>query len=143
MQELFVQRKSDSLVPNSQEDSEILREFQTNKLLRIKVYGVKKPRSVLQLNMFWACCQTVTDNTQDGQWNTKEKVAFQVKVALNFVDLNKTIVDPKGNVHFHYRSISFKQLPHMEACRFFDRAWEIMAAKIGVTVDKLLENSNP
>jgi len=104
---------------------------------------VSNPRSVSQLNLFFAVCQTVADNSDNKYWNTKDKVAFQVKVALNFIDLNESIVDPQGNVHFKYRSISFKELPHMEACDFFNRAWDILAARLGITVEKLLENTQP
>ena len=92
--------------------------------------------------MFWACCRTVAENTNDPHWNSADKVAKQIKVGLQFVDMQKTIVDPQGNVHFHYRSIAFRNLGHMEACRFFERAWPIMAKKIGVTEEKLLQNAD-
>jgi len=143
MEEVFVQRKVNNLAPISIGDEEKILSLPTDKVLRVKVYKVKNPRSVRQMNMFWATCQTVADNTEDKYWNTKDKVAFQCKVALNFVNLNETIVDPQGNVHFSYRSISFDELPHIEACDFFNRAWEIMAAKIGIEVETLLENTQP
>jgi hypothetical protein len=142
MQEIFVQRKQNKLWPISMGDEEKIKEFPTDKVLRAQVYGVRKPRSVAQINMYFATCQCVSDNTDDPQWNTKEKVDFQCRVATNFVNLKETIVDPQGNVHFKYRSIAFKNLPHIEACSYFDRAWEIMALKLGVTVDKLLENAD-
>lgn len=129
-------------VPASAEELKKAKNYHRHQIVRAKVSGFKKPRSYLQLKMFWACCKIVADNTEDQYWNTKEKVAFQVKVALQFIDINKTIVDPSGYVHLHYRSISFQSLPHMEANKFFDHAWPIMAQKIGVTVDELLENSN-
>jgi len=91
--------------------------------------------------MFWACCRTVAENTEDPAWSTKDKVCFQVKVALHFVDPNMIAVRPDGTVVFQYRSISFRELKHIEANRIFDRSWEVMAAKIGITVEQLLENS--
>jgi hypothetical protein len=142
MKEAFTQRRFKQLVPVSQEDEDIIMEYPENRILRLQIYGVQKPRSVRQLNMFWACCETVCQNTEDPHWNTKEKVAFQIKVALHHIDVNQTIVDPKGNVHFVWRSISFKELPHLEACRFFERAWPIMAKKIGITEEELLRNAN-
>jgi hypothetical protein len=142
MQEIFVQRKQNKLWPISMGDEEKIKKFPMDKVLRAEVYGVSKPRSVRQLNMYFATCEVVANNTRDIHWNTKEKVSFQCKVALNFINKNESIVDPQGNVHFQYRSISFKELPHIEACSYFDRAWEIMALKLGVTVDKLLENAD-
>ena len=142
MKEIFLQRKNNQLWPISVNDEEIVKKFPTDRVLRAKVYGVNKPRSILQLNMYFATCQTVADNTEDIYWNTKDKVDFQCRVATNFIDKEKSIVDPHGNVHFQYRSIAFKNLPHIEACDYFNKAWEIMATKLGVSVDKLLENSN-
>ena len=130
------------LMPFSDEDSEVLKDYKDHQILKVRLSGFKKPRSLIQLKLFWACCRTVSENTEDQHWNTAEKVAFQIKVALQFVDMSRTIVDSKGNVHLWYRSIAFKNLGHMEACRFFDRAFPIMAKKIGISVDKLLKNAN-
>ena len=100
---------------------------------------------------FFACCQLVAENVKeydfghakfaDGEhWNTKEKVAIQVKVALHFVDPNKTVVI-NNQVHFEYRSLSFENLHHMEACYFFDRAFELLGARIGMSADELVHNA--
>jgi hypothetical protein len=142
MHEIFVHKQDNKLWPVSMVDEEKIRDFPDNKPLRAEVYGVKRPRSLAQLNMYWATCEAVAQNIDDKNWNTKEKVDFQCRVATNFVDLNETIVDPHGNVHFKYRSIAFKNLSHIEACDYFNKAWDIMAAKLGVTVDKLLENTD-
>lgn len=141
MRELAMQVKGKALHPFSQEDLEILQEFKDNQVVTVKVQGVSKERSYQQLKLFWACCRAVVDNTTDQHWNDKNKVAFQVKVMLQFVDMDQTIVDAKGNVHLHYRSISFKNLPHIAACNFFDRAFVVMAKKLGVTPAQLLENA--
>lgn len=140
MKEITAQFTGKQFIPYTLQDQAEAAEFKPNQICRIQVYGAGKARSAPQLRMFWACCQVVADNTQDQHWNTPDKVAGQIKVALNFVDLNKTFVDPKGNVHVHYRSISYKNLGHMAACNFFDQAWPIMAKKIGITVDELLSN---
>ena len=39
--------------------------------------------------------------------------------------------------HMKTRSISFKGLKHLEACRFFDRADEVMAKKLGIKASVL------
>jgi len=141
MKELICQIKHNDLLPYSPEDKEVLSNFHENQLVRVKIYGTTKQRSLEQLRMFWACCRTVAENTEDPAWSTKSKVCFQVKVALHFVDPNMIAVRPDGTVVFQYRSISFRELKHIEANRIFDRSWEVMATKIGITVEKLLENS--
>lgn len=142
MKELAMQKSSRGFwVPYSLDDQDISSEFKPNQICRVKVYGFKKERSLPQLNTFWACCQLVADNTEDQNWITREKVAMQVKVNLQFVDLNRSIVDSHGVFHSFYRSIAIKNLPHMESCRFFDRAFEVLAKKLGITVDKLIEEA--
>jgi len=60
---------------------------------------------------------------------------------LHFIDENATIEFSDGRVHFKYRSISIRELPHMEACNFFDRGFPVQAELIGVTVYELLDNA--
>lgn len=130
-----------NLVPDS--TGNISDEFSINQMVRYKIWsiGAQKQRSVKALNLLMACCKTVADNTDDPQWNTKDKVKKQLKVALNFIDINKTIVDPSGTAHFHYRSFSFKDLAHMESVKVFDISYPILAGKIGLTVDELIDNT--
>lgn len=141
MIEIAVQQQNSTLKPFSPEDAEALKNFKPNQILRAKVSGIRKVRSVPQLRLFFACCRTVVDNTEDPNWNNVDKVKNQVKIALQFIDLNKSIVDEKGIFHPHYRSICFAELGHLEANNFFDRAWPILAKKIGVSVDDLLRNA--
>lgn len=130
-------------VPFGLEAIEEAREYKPNQLVTCKITGMsaKKERSTIALNLLMACCETVAENTEDQHWNTKEKVKFQVKVAINYIDASRTIVDPAGNVHLHYRSWSFDELPHMESVKVFDQAYPILAKKIGLNVDELIANT--
>lgn len=109
-----------------EESEETIREYKPNQIIRVKLYGFKKQRSLEQLRLFWKVCTIIAENNNHQSWNNKDKVAFQVKVGTQFIDASKTIVDTKGNVHLHYRSISFKELGHMEACNFFERAYKFL-----------------
>ena len=139
MIEISCQLKENILRPFSQEDQDGLKEYKENQVVRVKIQGAKKPRSLQQLRLFWVCCRMVAENTENPHWNTKDKVAFQIKIALQLVDMDKTIVDARGNIHLHYRSIAFRNLAHMEACNFFDRAFDIMAKTLGMDRDTLLK----
>ncbi|RLB87959.1 MAG: hypothetical protein DRH26_14525 [Deltaproteobacteria bacterium] len=135
-----MQMKSDySLVPFSPEAKDLLKNFKPNQIVKVKVSGVKKERSVIQLRLFWACCRTVADNTEDESWNTPDKVCIQIKIALKF--FKSIIVTPDNHVHFDLDSISFENLSQVNANKIFDRSWPIMAKKIGVSVDTLLQNA--
>lgn len=141
MKELFCQMQSNTLLPFSAEDKAVLSGFSDNQVLRVKVSGTTKQRSLTQLRTYWRACKKVAINTTDFRWNSKDKTDFQCRVALHFVDPSITVVRPDGQVVFRYRSISFVNLKHIEACRYFDRALEIMALKIGVEVEELYRES--
>lgn len=150
MIEIAAQVQQNGMIkPFSMEDKEALKVFKPNQLLKLKISGIKKERSVIQLRLFFACCNYVANNIKEfdlnhpkfingSYWNTKEKVAFQIKVALHFVDESKTIVY-QDRIVFHYRSISFKNLQHLEACLFFDRAYPLLSSRIGLNEIELVE----
>jgi hypothetical protein len=136
MIECVVQLKDDYTTrPFSEEDLELLREFKPNQLLRAKLYGVKKPRSYQQLKLYWACCQTVADNLEN---KSKEDVDFATRVELKFI---KNFKVEKNLTYIELRSISFKELPHIMACNYFERAFKVLARMIGVKENVLLKNS--
>ena len=134
MNEIAFQITRAGIKPFSVEDMEKLKEYKPNQVLRAKVTGAKKQRSYEQLKLFWAGCKIVAENTDHPYWSTKEKVAEQVKQAVKFFDYEKIIVTPNGDVVIPTRSISYENLGHMEACRFFDQAFEIMSEFIGVDI---------
>ena len=138
MQEIAVQKCNGKFEPASPEDKEKMDQYGEHQLLKVRVAGFKKPRSVKELNLFMACCQLLADNTDDPRWNTKEKVKFGVKVALHFVDARMVAVTPAGDVVFQYRSLSFAELPRMEATRFFPRAFDLLAQRMGISVEAMV-----
>lgn len=112
--------------------------YHVNQIVELTVKGTRKARSILQMNTYWACCNTAAKQTDHKQWNTKEKVDFQCRVGLHFVNPDLIVVKPDGSILFSYRSIAVKNLNHIEACNYFDRALDLMAAFLGITVDKLI-----
>jgi len=141
MKMIAAQLKSGILHPFAPEDKEKLSSYKENQILNLKVTGCRKPRSHLQLKMLMGVLKAVVANTEDSNWNSMAKAKLSLKVALNYVVDGVLIVDKQGNIHVQYRSFSYEDLGHMDACKLFDRAWPILANVIGVTVDELLENS--
>jgi hypothetical protein len=135
MIEIAAQIKDDySLHPFSQEDLDELREYKPNQVVKVKITGCKKQRSYLQLKLFWGCCKTVASNTNDENWNSKDKVAEQVKIKCRYI---KSYIVVDGNVHIVTGSISYKEMGHMQACNFIDNAIEEMANFLGVPRNEL------
>ena len=139
MKEIFCQVNGLKFHPYTEADIEATREYKNNQIVRCDVYGVEKPRSLRQLRLYWATCNVVAENTENPQFDNKDKVDFQCRVALHFVDPNTVAVRPDGQVVFKYRSIAFKNLKHIEACNYFNRSFKFMADFLGVTDVKLIE----
>ena len=142
MQIIRFQKRNGIPVPFTDEDAEKWAEFQENQVTQHKVTGSRKQRSWQQLKMLHACLKTVSENTEDPNWNTPEKAKFSLKIALEYINRETLVVDKFGNIHVQYRSFGYEDLPHMEANRLFERAWPILASVIGITEDELLAEAN-
>ena len=139
MKEIALQRKGTAFLPFSKEDEERMKEYPENQIIKAKTYGITIPRSYEQLKLYFACCQKVADNLdqdnpKNAQWLTKEDVDFQCRVQCKLIDYIRVV---RGVAYIQVGSISYGTLSHLQACNYFDRAFEIMAKKIGVTVDEL------
>ena len=137
MIECALQLRDDYTVkPFSQEDLDKVKEFKPNQILRGKLWGVKKPRSLIQLRLYWVLCQTVADNL-DGV--TKEDVDWKCKKECKLI---KRFEVEKDKVFIEMMSVAIANLPHMEACNYFDRAFKVMAKILDVKVEELLKNAS-
>lgn len=137
------------MAPYGDEDREAVGNYHTHQVILIKAFGAKKQRSVAQLNTFMKICTMIgkiAEERNEHSWDHKDKVKFQVKVGIQFIDATKTIVGVDGKVHLHYRSISFKELPHMEATNFFERAYKFLDKALrkmaGVKIEELFKQIN-
>lgn len=75
---------------------------------------------------------------------TQGDVDFQVKiqVAKKHPGMIRRFLSVNGVVYMEPISIAYVNMKHLEACRFFELAWPILAGMIGVTKDELLKNAN-
>ena len=98
------------------------------------------PRNVRQHNLFMACCELVAENTDDENWNTQDKVLEQVKIALRWVDCYYRYYNQKTRqmeLNIRTKSIGFDNLEQAEAHGFFDKAFDLLAAKLGIYEDDM------
>lgn len=138
MKEITAQLINGQLHPHSEADKEVVAGYKPNQILRLKVSGTTKERSLKQLKTYWAACRLLSENTDDPKWNTYKKCDWQLRNRLRFYDLDLTLVID-GNVQFKVRSISFKNLKHIEACDYFTNAFKTMAEYLGVEVDTFID----
>jgi hypothetical protein len=141
MIDILFQLVNGKLVPQSQEDSELLLgDFKANEMLRGKLthVGAQKARSVPALNTLMACLQLLADNTDDPQYNSKLKAKFACKVAIDYRYEDRVAIRPDGLVVFEYRSFGFDSLGHMESLNVFERSFKWIAGIMGITVEELI-----
>ena len=123
------------------DDIELFRAYEVNQILRAKLTGHRKPRSVLQLRLYWAVCNQVAQLLSDHENQfTRNDIDFEVKirVAKKHPSMIRRFKLVGGIVYMEPISISFANMPHLEACNYFDFAFGVMADMIGTTVDELL-----
>jgi len=138
VKELVGQMHRGTIVPFSTEDKEVLDNYKENQIVNLKISGTTKGRALEQLRLYWAACDFFAGYSEHENFNAKEKVDFQLRNKLQFYDMSLVFVN-NGVVTFNIRSISFKNLEHIEACQYFGKAFEIMANSLGVTVDAFIE----
>jgi hypothetical protein len=115
--------------------------------LNCRLKKIPDKRSYGQLGLFWKACDVVAKNSDDQDWNTKEKVSEQIKITLKFIHskqifcfkyVDKTTGELKEMLQFPTKSIAFDKLKHLEACDFFNKAFAIMANRVNMEVEEFL-----
>ena len=103
----------------------------------------KKIRSYDQLKLYWQSCRYIAFNVQKNEgYNTSEKVDEQIKIACRFVDFwvyydNKKT--GKQEIHIKTKSISYSNLGNIEACNYFEDAFNKMASLLNMSKDDFIE----
>lgn len=140
MKQLALQKKNGAYYPYSEEDKEASEEFENNQIVNAKITGVQKPRSYEQLKLFWILCKIVSENNEDPDWDSKSKVSEQIKIKTGHVDYY--FEAKPGFWIIKTKSISYSDLKHLKACKFFEKAIAEMAKFLDVSVDDLLIMGN-
>ena len=138
MIEISAQFDGKSFLPFTERDRDEAADFKKNQVVILQVRAIRKIPSIEQLGLYWSACTLFAENTEDRNFKTKDMVSEQLKVALNFVDLNKSFVDKHGNFHPHYMSISFDNLKQIERTKYVDRAFDQLAEWMGTDRETLV-----
>lgn len=127
-----------TLIPCTPEDMEKLKAYIPNQVLRAKITGNKRPRSVEQHRWIFGIFQIVASNSGDDGWNTVDKVKRNVKMMMQFFSERFVVGD---QVYFELKSFAFDQMPQEEANQVYEKAKEICAWKLGVDPNILEANA--
>lgn len=131
MKEIYAQLDNQyQMRPTSEECKNELRVYRPNQIVRLKVYGTKKSRSVLQNRWIHAIFRLVAANTENPDWDTPEKVKRNVKMKMKF--FKDDVVVAGNKVYFELRSFAFDKMEANEANVKYTEAKNICAAFLGV-----------
>jgi len=127
--------------PYTDEDKDNTKGYKINQHVTMNVAGSRKQRSIEQLNTYWACCGVVAEMKSDHtEILSKEDIDFETKteVAKKNPSLIKRFRLINDIVYIEPISIALANMKHLEACKYFDKAFPIMADSVGLTVEKLI-----
>jgi hypothetical protein len=144
---MSVQKDGKWMKPIFDEDKEAFKLYPQNTLMRITVsWSPKKQRSIPQHGLFRKCLDVVADHCSetyegdpvgtDPEWDKPNKVLTQVCMAIGWY--KKICVLPDGTVMFERKSTSFEAMEHPDACNVYSHAMDLMAEKIGYTLEQLI-----
>lgn len=139
MKRVNLQIKSGLPYPVGEEDREALKTFKENQIIRGDLYGIKRPRSVLQNNWLHNMFKIVAMNTEDPEWNTPEKVKRNVKMKMQF--FKDEVIVARNKVYFELRSFAFDEMDQDEANIKYEEAKQVCAKFLGVAPEKLEANA--
>lgn len=123
------------------QDAEKAAELPLGAIVRGKYTVARQPRNLRQHGLVWACADLVSENSDEPNWSTPEKVMECSKRAIGFFDESATIVAKDGTVIMRTASISFRKLGQQKANQVITDLIEIMARKLGVPPDVLVEEA--
>lgn len=143
MIELCLQLNNGIFAPYTLADQEAAREYKDNQIVKAKITAAQKPRSIKQLGTYWRLCKLWSDNSDRIEYATPALVDWRIRNALQFYDTSMTYVNTKtGQINFKVRSISFKNLKHVEACGYFDRALDLISRHMKVPLYELIRRAD-
>jgi len=136
MIEIVFRHTRSGVEPYSEEDAELLKGFIPGQIVKHRLSAIRKPRSYEQLKTYFAACQLLSENVDSPDWDTKEKVDFQIRCELRWI--KGYIKTSNGVWCIMPKSISYAELPHLTACKYFDRAFLLIANYLRMTVEELI-----
>jgi len=128
-------------IPYGDEALEKSKEHTVYQILESKITGTKRERSIAQLGLYWKCCDTVAELLSDhNNQFIKEEIDFEVKIQVGkkHTWMMKRLKVVGGIVYIEPISISFQNLDHLEANKFFDKGFKELAKMVEMDEDELV-----
>lgn len=135
MIEILAQITKDGMLdPQTVHDIEqLMGEYCINQIVKVRVSGAEKERSIPENNLYHACLKVVSDNFSGPadelsmMYNTPEKVKIQTKINCGFIE---GFVTTGNNVQAILKSLDFRKSKQHESHQFIKEAIRYMAMDV-------------
>lgn len=127
-------------LPFQDSDREKSKEFKLFQVVRNRIFGFEKVRSLKQLGLYWIRCKNIAEMISDHETQYTDKdIDFKVKiqVAKQHPSLIKRFQMITGILFVEPISISYENMKHLIACKYFDFAYNVMSDMIGASIDEV------
>lgn len=131
---LFAVKRPGALVPASAIDAEVFDRIANGSEIEITV---KQRRSSKRLRFYWCVLGAVVDAT--GRWNSKEDLSDALKMACGITELRHPL---KGAPYLMPDSVAFSRMSESDFSAFVDRAFAMLAERIGCDPVGLLDGTD-
>ena len=137
--ELLMRKACGSLTPDGRESWEVFDKLPANKSVLV---SVKTSRNPDHLRKYWAICAAVAD--ADPEFDDREDADHWVRIQIPWMRREYVVKSLAGEQQLIVRpkSISMASMTQEEFSRFYDRALELWAEKIGMDPDDLGREAN-
>ena len=128
-------------LPYGDEAVEKTKTYRLYQILKSKFWGIAKPRSVKQLNTYFAACGFVAEMLSDhNNILSKEDIDFDVKVRVAKENpwMIKRFKVVSGITYVEPISVAFRNMKHLESISFFGKAFEILATMVDMDTEELI-----
>jgi len=129
------------LLPFSQEDVEELKNYYFNQVLKNRITGKLKERSLVQLRLYWGACRYLAKQLSDhNNLLSADDIDFDIKTRItkDNPSMIKQFKVISGITYIQPISIALPNMKHLEACKYFDKAFPLMGDMIGKTADEFI-----
>ena len=136
MIDICVQKRGNAYYPASDEDREAGLVYKENQILKAKISGTRKLRSLKELHCYWGSCRYIASLNLNEDMNTKDKVNYLTRVKSGFVE-DTVYDDVHKRVHWIPKRLDYENCNQPTAHRFIEAALEMHADLAGLKdVDK-------
>lgn len=107
----------------------------------IKKITDKRQRSYEQLKLYWLACRYIAFNSDDIHWDNPKKVDHQIRIKCHHYESVIYFCNKHGEQQMQiiFKSISFADLTHLDACSYFDDAFKFMAEQMEMNKDEFMD----